>query len=368
MNLRRLTIFQALSSILFIFVHFSISSAQVPDPSWYSSRRLQPEIEKAVASAIIQMPFRQETAANVIVAPLRYRYTNPNARTDVSFGTGSKTVFIAEWTINVHTDKGRQFIIPSDRLESIFRQKYKPCGSLPIVPGPAPFGSASCAAMKGEGQARTGIQGTAAAWKLKDGYPKPDVNFQNRIKSNPTNSMSSGGFVIVGERNMVNTFSFSPPPAILEFGKTYDVSLRGVSVVPDDQPDCAGGSAMIYTDAPTKSIHDGKLGGSKRANSSFYVIPPCQHPNWVNQDPTVMQNWANFDKLTFEFRPSSDLKEFRVSFVPIFGYREIAAEYLYVPIDNGSEPTFGGEFTGNAAAYDMGSCADIYPAWTIPTR
>ena len=241
MNLRHLIIRPVIASILLILGLSTPSNAQAVDPAWYSTTLLQPEIEKGVAAAILRMPFRQETPANAIIAPLRYRYVNRNAPADIPFVSGSKTVFTAEWTINVHTNNGRQYIIPSDRLESVYRQKSNPCGILPIVPGPAPFGPASCAAMKGEGQAKPGDRGTAAVWRLKDGYPKPDANFLYLIKENPINKGWHGGFVAVGARGMVLTFSFSPPPATMEVGKTYEVSLTGVSVAPDDQPDCAGG-------------------------------------------------------------------------------------------------------------------------------
>ena len=119
-------------------------------------------------------------------------------------------------------------------------------------------------------------------------------------------------------------------------------------------------------DAPTKSIHDGKLYGSKREHSSFYVIPPCQHPNYTNNDRSQKQNWSNHDKVTFEFRPESSAEKFSVFFVPVLGVQAVAAEYQYQKYDAGSDGDFSGEFTGNGAVYDLGSCADIYV--TVETK
>ena len=275
---RRLRLLSTVIATVAISLALSASSnSQTPEPGWYSNKLLEPEIERAVSAAIPRMPFRQETAANAIVAPLRYRYTNQNAPAGTPFVPGSRTIFTAEWTINVHTSNGRQYVIPPDRLESVFKQKSNPCGILKIVPGLPPFGPASCAAMKGEGFARPGELGSTAIWRLKPGYPISDENFDYLSKGNPKTRAFPGGFSIVGDRGVVTTFSYVPPPPTMETGRTYEISLTGDSVTPDDDPACAP-AGMIFLDAPTKSVHDGKLIGSKRENSSFYVIPRCMNP------------------------------------------------------------------------------------------
>lgn len=367
MRLLRLTIFSGTVSLGFIIVLSVSSNAQVPDPSWYSNNLLEPEIERAVSSAIVRMPFRQETAANAIVAPLRYRYENRNAPAATPFVSGARTIFTAEWTINVHTDNGRQYIIPPDRLESVFRQKSNPCGILKIVPGLPPFGPASCAAMKGEASARPGELGSAASWRLKAGYPISDENFDYLSKTNPATRAFAGGFSVAAERGMVSTFSYTIPPSVLQTGRTYEVSMTGDSVIPDNDPACSP-SAMIWMDAPTKSVHDGKLVGSKRENSSFYIFPRCKNPQWVNNNPAGPQNWAFYDKLTFVFQPQSNKKKFSIYFAPLIGVSAIAAEYAYEPEDQVGDGEFGGEFKGNGAVYDLGGCASIYVTVETSTR
>lgn len=365
---RRLRLLSTVIATVAISLGFSISStAQTPDPSWYSNKLLEPEIERAVSAAILRMPFRQETAANAIVAPLRYRYTNQNAPAGTPFVPGSRTTFAAEWTIKVHTNNGRQYIIPTDRLESVFKQRSNPCGILKIVPGLPPFGPASCAAMKGEGFARPGELGSTAIWRLKPGYPISDENFDYLSKGNPKTRAFPGGFSVVGDRGVVTTFSFVPPPPTMVTGRTYEVSLTGDSVVPDDDPACAP-AGMIWVDAPTKSVHEGKLIGSKRENSSFYVMPRCKNPQWVNGNPAGPQSWAYYDRLTFLFKPSSGSKKFSVLFYPMIGVRAVAAEFQYEPEDRVGDNETGGEFTGKGTVYKLGGCADITVNVELNTR
>jgi hypothetical protein len=157
-----------------------------------------------------------------------------------------------------------------------------------------------------------------ATWRLVPGYPKPTQDFVN-ISANPANRASPGMITYQHVQGVTTTFSFKPPPPVLVVGQTYEVGMAGVGVTPSDHP-LGAATGMIWVDAPTRSIHDGRLGGSKRTNSSYYIQPT--HARQSN-----LPNWATEDRLSFEFRPTGS-KPFSVSFGPL---GPAAFQYLYEP-------------------------------------
>lgn len=162
--------------------------------------------------------------------------------------------------------------------------------------------------------------GPGAVWRLKAGYPKYNEHFES-ISQNPNNRAGPGQISVQHKTGAgITTFRFTPPPNELVVGQSYRIRMDAVGISQDLGVGAAIG--MMWTGSPCRSVHEGRLVGSKQPNSSFYIIPRLNRPSEV-------PNWDTYDELTFEFRPSNFRSDGELEYPIVFGVIQGGGGYVY---------------------------------------
>ena len=123
-----------------------------------------------------------------------------------------------------------------------------------------------------------------------------------------------GQIVARSSDGVICTFSFSAPPAVLEAGQTYQLSLQGLSTSHPGRPHRVI-NVTIHADMELRSIQNPNH-YRVPSNRSVYVYPPPFREDMVPNAGAGPINAAHSEVVAFEFRPENwNSKEFNLFYV-----------------------------------------------------